>query len=79
MRMIRGAGETSCAAHGNVSHFFYQHFNEYLSLISLGMECKNMLGLCALLGSAFVTSNRESGDGRYDIQLKSTQKGLPGS
>ena len=37
-----------------------------------------MLGLCALLGSAFVTSNRESGDGRYDIQLKSTQKGLPG-
>ena len=43
------------------------------------MECKNMLGLCALLGSAFVTSNRESGDGRYDIQLKSTQKGLPSS
>ena len=27
---------------------------------------------------AFVTSNRESGDGRYDIQLKPTQKGLPG-
>ena len=39
---------------------------------------RHMLGLCALLGSAFVTSNRESGDGRYDIQLKSTQKGLPG-
>ena len=37
-----------------------------------------MLGLCALLGGAFVTSNRESGDGRYDIQLKPTQKGLPG-
>ena len=33
-----------------------------------------MLGLCALLGGAFVTSNRESGDGRYDIQLKPTQK-----
>ncbi|EKC72172.1 protein containing DUF1703, partial [human gut metagenome] len=31
-----------------------------------------------LLGGAFVTSNRESGDGRYDIQLKPTQKGLPG-
>ena len=37
-----------------------------------------MLGLCALLGGAFVTSNRESGDGRYDIQLKPTKKELPG-
>ena len=37
-----------------------------------------MLGLCALLGDAFVTSNRESGDGRYDIQLKPIQSGLPG-
>ena len=37
-----------------------------------------MLGLCALLGGAFVTSNRESGNGRYDIQLKPTRKGLPG-
>lgn len=37
-----------------------------------------MLGLCALLGGTFVTSNRESGDGRYDIQLKPIQKGLPG-
>lgn len=37
-----------------------------------------MLGLCALFGGAFVTSNRESGDGRYDIQLKPRRKGLPG-
>ena len=37
-----------------------------------------MLGLCALLGGTFVTSNRESGDGRYDIQLKPMKKGLPG-
>lgn len=37
-----------------------------------------MLGLCALLGGSFVTSNRESGDGRYDIQLKPARKGLPG-
>ena len=29
-----------------------------------------MLGLCALMNGAFATSNRESGDGRYDIQLK---------
>ena len=37
-----------------------------------------ILGLCALMGSAFVTSNRESGNGRYDIQLKPVKKGLPG-
>lgn len=37
-----------------------------------------MLGLCALLGGSFVSSNRESGDGRYDIQLKPTRKNLPG-
>ncbi len=37
-----------------------------------------MLGLCALLGGLFVTSNRESGDGRYDIQLKPKQKNMPG-
>ena len=34
--------------------------------------------LCALLGGFFVTSNRESGEGRYDIQLKPVKKGLPG-
>ena len=37
-----------------------------------------MLGLCALLGNSFISSNRESGDGRYDIQLKPTNKSLPG-
>lgn len=37
-----------------------------------------MLGLCALLGGCFITSNRESGDGRYDIQLKPIKKNLPG-
>ena len=37
-----------------------------------------VLGLCALMGGSFVTSNRESGDGRYDIQLKPVRKGLPG-
>lgn len=37
-----------------------------------------ILGLCALMGNAFVTSNRESGNGRYDIQLKPVKKGLPG-
>ena len=28
-----------------------------------------VLGLCALVNDSYVTSNRESGDGRYDIQL----------
>ena len=37
-----------------------------------------MLGLCALLGGSFLSSNRESGDGRYDIQLKPIKKNLPG-
>ena len=37
-----------------------------------------MLGLCALLGGSFISSNRESGDGRYDIQLKPKVKNLPG-
>lgn len=37
-----------------------------------------MLGLCALLGETFVTSNRESGEGRYDIQLKPRSKQMPG-
>ena len=37
-----------------------------------------MLGLRALLGEYFVSSNREFGDGRYDIQLKPVKKNLPG-
>ena len=37
-----------------------------------------MLGLCALLGGSYTTSNRESGDGRYDIQLMPRNEILPG-
>jgi len=37
-----------------------------------------ILGLCALLSDTFISSNRESGDGRYDIQLKPVKKNLPG-
>lgn len=37
-----------------------------------------MLGLCALFSGFYVTSNRESGDGRYDIQLMPEKDGLPG-
>ena len=37
-----------------------------------------MLGLCALLSGSYATSNRESGDGRYDIQLMPKNANLPG-
>jgi len=37
-----------------------------------------MLGICALFGNSYVTSNRESGDGRYDIQLSPKTNTLPG-
>ena len=37
-----------------------------------------MLGICALLGGSYTTSNRESGEGRYDIQLSPEEKTLPG-
>lgn len=38
-----------------------------------------MLGLCAVLGSQFkVRSNRESGIGRFDIELLPMVKGIPG-
>lgn len=37
-----------------------------------------MLGLCALLGGSYTTSNKESGDGRYDIQLLPKSSHLPG-
>jgi hypothetical protein len=38
-----------------------------------------VLGLCASLDNRYyVTSNRESGDGRYDIQLMPKSPGIPG-
>lgn len=37
-----------------------------------------MLGLCAILGGSYTTSNRESGTGRYDIQLFPKSNRLPG-
>ena len=38
-----------------------------------------MIGLCAILNNRYsVESNRESGDGRFDIQLKPHGDGLPG-
>lgn len=37
-----------------------------------------VLGLCALVNDSYVTSNRESGNGRYDIQLMPKNKNLPG-
>ena len=38
-----------------------------------------VLGLCAVMDNRYViTSNRESGDGRFDICLKPKAKHLPG-
>lgn len=37
-----------------------------------------VLGLCALTGNYYTTSNRESGNGRYDIQLMPAKKNIPG-
>lgn len=37
-----------------------------------------MLGVCALFGNSYVTSNREPGDGRYDIALSPKVSNLPG-
>ena len=38
-----------------------------------------MLGLCAVLGNRYqVRSNRESGFGRFDIQLAPLVSGIPG-
>lgn len=38
-----------------------------------------MLGLCAILGNCYkIRSNRESGLGRFDIQLMPLAKGMPG-
>lgn len=37
-----------------------------------------MLGLCAMLGGVFVLSNRESGEGRYDIELRPKNNKFPG-
>ena len=37
-----------------------------------------VLGLCALSGDYFLTSNRESGNGRFDIQMMPQKKNLPG-
>lgn len=37
-----------------------------------------MLGICALFSGSYISSNRESGFGRYDIELKPLNKKLPG-
>ena len=53
-----------------ISSFDYAHENFYHGLI---------LGICAIMNNLYrVDSNRESGHGRYDIQLKPYNKKLPG-
>ena len=44
-----------------------------------GFYHRMMLGLCAILGNRYkIRSNRESGLGRFDIQLMPLTKGMPG-
>lgn len=53
-----------------ISSFDYAHENFYHGLI---------LGICAIMNNLYrVDSNRESGHGRYDIQLRPYNKKLPG-
>lgn len=53
-----------------ISSFDYAHENFYHGLI---------LGICAIMNNLYrVNSNRESGHGRYDIQLRPYNKKLPG-
>lgn len=61
--LIQGLLMQSVSYYDSVGENFYHGF---------------MLGLCALLSGFFVSSNRESGNGRYDIQLKPKNKKLPG-
>ena len=48
-------------------------------IISFLLALVLVLGLCAMFDNRYdVTSNRESGEGRYDIQLFPLRKNLPG-
>jgi len=54
----------------SISSFDYAHENFYHGLV---------LGICAIMNNLYcVESNRESGHGRYDIQLRPYDKKLPG-
>lgn len=54
----------------SISAFDYAHENFYHGLV---------IGLCAVMNNRyFVSSNMESGHGRYDIQLRPINKSLPG-
>ncbi len=54
----------------SISSFDYAHENFYHGI---------MLGIYAVMNNLYrVTSNRESGEGRYDIQMKPYNKNLPG-
>lgn len=53
-----------------ISSFDYAHENFYQGL---------MLGICAVMNNLYhVDSNRESGTGRYDIQMRPFDKNMPG-
>lgn len=50
----------------------------YFDTASEGFYQGLLLGLCVAMNDYTVTSNRESGDGRYDIQMMPSDKKMPG-
>ena len=50
----------------------------YFDTASEGFYQGLLLGLCVAMNGYTVTSNRESGDGRYDIQMMPSDKKMPG-
>ena len=54
---------TSVSSHDTAKEIFYHGL---------------MLGICTLFSDYILTSNREAGEGRYDIQLKPKDKQYPG-
>ncbi len=90
-RLMPAYGETTAAS---IQHAFFEkntdalrqiiqsYLTETISVFDSGSEAFYqglMIGLCAVLNNRYtVRSNRESGLGRFDIQLFPTDRSLPG-
>ena len=62
----------------NLQKFLWQSVS-YFDTLGENFYHGLVLGLCAMMDSHYtVTSNREAGEGRYDIQLMPKKSGLPG-
>lgn len=66
------------ALQANLQKFLWQSVS-YFDTLGENFYHGLVLGLCAMMDSHYaVTSNREAGEGRYDIQLMPKKVGLPG-